>query len=86
MTYPNDFLKMEQEHAVNVLEQSLQARNESNLCKVLHFALPILKIISAAWFLPKKIRLIIGDVVAVAEAVCPTPETALIVKEEQPTV
>lgn len=74
---PENFLKMEQEYAVNVLEQSLQARNENNLCKVINFALPILKIVAAAWFLPKKIRLIIGDVVAVAEAVCPNEVTDL---------
>lgn len=79
---PETFLKMEQEYADLNLSASFEARKENNLCKVLHFAIPILKIIAAAWFLPKKIRLIIGDVVAVAEAVCPTPETALITAPE----
>lgn len=57
--------------ATENLQASLAARNSKNFCEVYSYCRPILEAVSRFWFLGSKMKKIIGDLIAVADAVCP---------------
>ena len=67
-----------EKYAGEVLEKSYEAQKAFDFCKVFHYALPILKPIANFYFLPKRIKKILNDLIIVGEAVCPNPETAFL--------
>lgn len=65
-------------YAASILEDSYEARKVFDFCKVFNYALPILKPIANFYFMPKRIKKILNDLIFVGEQVCPSPDTTLI--------
>lgn len=77
-----EVLKLEH-HAEEVLTESYEAAKAFDVCKVYGFAKPILSIVANAWFLPKKVKLIVGDLIRVMDGVCITGTFAAVATNEE---